>query len=449
MEEGIDLRAYIQVLLRHWKWIAGLALLAASAGFVFSQLKPTMYEASSVVFVTQPRYRMQFDPRFATSQETTVAYPAIPVLAVSDGVLQTVVDQYQPSPEAGIDPWQISTLSRVVDASSEGDPSLVQLAVRSPSAQEAAEIANAWANALVSVVGQIYGGREGDVSFFEEQAAEALVILDAADTALVEFEARNEENITQAELDSLRQTQEDYLTDQRTISYVVQDIRGLVDLLEKQPETQAVPFADALTALLLQIRAFDAQGGIARRMATDASTSASVPAPSQAPIELQISSSDSISDLSKAEQIQFLGNLQATLEAKSTEIDARLLELQPEILAMQSKLQTSAAERERLSRAQEIARDTYLTLARKLDEARIAADQQAGMLQIGSRAAVPEQPLPRNRLSSAFAAGMLGLVAGVLIAFVVDLRQKPKAAKGEDGEVAPPDGAAAPGAPGG
>ena len=59
MEDEIDLRAYIEVLLRHWKWIIALAVLAAIAAFVVNSLLPFTYEADSVVIVTEPRYQLR------------------------------------------------------------------------------------------------------------------------------------------------------------------------------------------------------------------------------------------------------------------------------------------------------------------------------------------------------------------------------------------------------
>jgi uncharacterized protein involved in exopolysaccharide biosynthesis len=410
MEEEIDLRGYVQVLLRHWKLILGLALVAAGAGFAFGMLRPTMYEAASIVSVTRPRYQIQFDPRFSTTQDTKLAYPAFPILAESDAVLQKLVDGYEPTSAAGLDSVSLSVLSQMVEAHSEGDESLVRLAVRSQSPQDAAKLANAWADILVSEVARIYGGSEADVGFFEEQSAQALESLNAADAALIEFESENYLSIIEAQLESLLQTHEDYLGAQRNISYLIQDIQGLMEQMAYQPESQTVSFADALTALLLQIKAFDSQAGIPE--------DGSVRAP--APIELQISGGESISDMTRAQQIDFLNNLKTALSAKSTEIDVQLLELQPETLELQRQLQEGTADEERLTRAQEIASDTYLTLARKLDEARIASQQETGLLQVGSHASVPEHPVSRGRLSAAAAAGMLGLLIGIAFAFILE-----------------------------
>ena len=408
MEEEIDLRAYVDVLIRSWKWIAGLALVAAVAAFVVSLMLPATYEASGVVIITQPRYQMQFDPRFKTVDQWTPAYKAFPTLATSDGVLQAVLDGYTPSPQAGIEEWRLRTLAGMVEATSEGDPSLVMLRVRSRSPEDAAAIANLWADALMQQGNRIYSEREDDVAFFEDQVAQAEQALDEADAALIEFEARSQASIVGAQLDSLRQAQADYLADQRAIAYVVQDIQGLRAQLAQQPGDRPISLADDLTALLLQIKAFN----LLQLKSLDAQASA--------PIQLQIDSAGSLSDKAPAEQIAFLDNLVVTLEAKSAEIDGRLAELEPQTLALQERLQEIDAESQRLIDARDLASETYRTLARKLEEARISAREENGVFQVGSHAAVPEKPVSPRKMLNTAVAGALGLMVGVFGAFAAE-----------------------------
>jgi succinoglycan biosynthesis transport protein ExoP len=403
MEEEIDLRAYIEVLLRYWMWIVGLAVAAAVVAFVVTSLMPRTYEASSVVFVTQPRYQIQFDPRFDT-QEGVPAYKAFPTLATSDSILQSVVENYVPSTESGIDEWNLSTLQGMVEATSEGDPSLVVLKVRSQSAKDAAAIANLWADTLIKQGNELYGQGEGDVAFFEAQVQQAQEVLDGAETALIEFQAQNQASIVSAQLNSLLQAQSDYLADQRAVTYIIQDIQGLHAQLAEQSESQTVSLADNLTALLLQIKAFNAQAAT--------------------PVQLQVDGSAGFSEKSPAEQRAFLDSLISTLQAKSTEIDAKLAQLEPQILALQRDLQAINVESDQLTRTRDLARETYVTLTRKLEEARITAQETNGMLQAGSYASEPEKPAGPLRLLSMAVAGMLGLMIGVFGAFFVEFWQQ-------------------------
>jgi succinoglycan biosynthesis transport protein ExoP len=255
---------------------------------------------------------------------------------------------------------------------------------------------------------QIYSESEDDVAFFDEQVAQAGQVLDDADAALVEFEARNQASIVGAQLDSLRQAQADYLADQRAIAYIVQDIQGLRAQVVQQPGDRPVSPADDLTALLLQIKAFN----LLQVEAPDAQASTS--------IQLQISSAGSFSDKSPAEQVAFLDDLVDTLEAKSSEIDGRLAELEPQMLALQRRLQEIDAENERLTSARDLTSETYKTLARKLEEARIAAREENGVLQVGSYAAVPEKPVSPHKMLNTAVAGTLGLMLGVFGAFALE-----------------------------
>ncbi|MCK4316863.1 MAG: hypothetical protein KAX24_13940, partial [Anaerolineae bacterium] len=372
--------------------------VAAVTAFVVSSLLPSTYEASSVIIITQPRYQMQFDPRFETLGGSTPAYRAFPTLATSDETLQGVIDAYTPSPEAHIEEWKLGTLSEMVEATSEGDPSLVVLKVRSRSPDDAAAIANLWADRFTTLGNGIYGGTEKDVAFFEEQGNQARQVLDRADAALIEFQARNQSSIVNAQLSSYRQTQADYLADQRAIAYIVQDIRGLRGQLAQQPGDQPASLADDLTALFLQVKAFGAS----------------------TPIQLQVNSAASFSNKSLAEQIAFLDDLVVTLEAKSSEINGRLAELEPQILALQQRRQEINVESDLLTSARDLAHETYMTLARKLEEARIAAHDTSGEVRLASQAAAPERPVSPRKMLNTAVAGALGLMLGVFGAFAVE-----------------------------
>jgi len=55
MDDVIDLRKYLNILLDH-KWlIIGFTLVSALLGFGFASLLPRKYEATSIVAITQSR----------------------------------------------------------------------------------------------------------------------------------------------------------------------------------------------------------------------------------------------------------------------------------------------------------------------------------------------------------------------------------------------------------
>jgi uncharacterized protein involved in exopolysaccharide biosynthesis len=264
----------------------------------------------------------------------------------------------------------------------------------------AADLANIWADTLVKEGNRIYGENEDDVAFLQEQLEQARQILDQAESALVEFEARNESNLLNTQIDALGQAQADYLADQQRLDYLIQGIEGLRDQLTERPQDEAVTLGDSLTTFFLQIQAFNAETSI--------------------PIQLQLESADAISEKTVAEQITFLNDLVTSLEERSNGLDQRLAELEPLILSLQQAHQETKAESNWLNRSRDLAEETYMTLARKVDEARIAVQEGQGTLQVGSYAAVPQRPAgPRKKIITAVA-GMLGLLVGVVGALAID-----------------------------
>ncbi len=216
----------------------------------------------------------------------------------------------------------------MVTAKSGTDPSVVRLTVRYRDPEVAAHIANLWAEIFVRRANEVYGtDAQSQLQFYQGQLERAKAELTAAEEALVEFQARNRESVLQNQLDSYRQMHADYLADQRAIVYIVQDIRGLREQLSRQPADHPATLADQLTALFLQIKAFNAQAS--------------------APIQLQVDSAATLSEKSLPEQIAFLDDLVRVLEAKSAEIEGRLAELEPQILALQQELEQTRTEGDR------------------------------------------------------------------------------------------------------
>jgi len=420
MEEEIDLREYVQVLVRSWKWVVGLAVLAAVAALGVSFLIPPTYEATALVAVTEPRYVMRFDPRFETVNNVQLVYKAYPELATSDDLLQDLLVRLDPLPE-GVETYR--NLRNMSQAEQGADPSMVRLAVRSQEPGEAARVANAWAELFVTRANEIYGTQgEDQVQFFEGQLERAQAELAAAEQALVAFQARNQGAVLEAQLASAQQNLQDYLVEQREIERATRNARALRGSVADLPTDELVSAGDDLAALLLQIQAFDVHASRPAQV-SESGRSASYGAESQARPSLWLQVSDSAllsSERTAGELAVFLDGLVATLGARGEEIEAQVATLEPQILGLQQQLQEVQTEEDRLTRARDVARETYMTLARKVEEVRIAAEDTSGEVRLASRAAVPEVPVSPRKLLNTAVAGMLGLMVGVFGAFAVE-----------------------------
>jgi uncharacterized protein involved in exopolysaccharide biosynthesis len=399
MEDEIDLGKYFKVLIRHWKLIAGLTIVASLAALIVSVLLPPTYEATSLIVVTRLRNQYQFDPRIQT-QVDQQPYKAYPELALTDNLLTRVVaalgDQLKPEER------DLEALRERLSAGAGADPSLVRLSVTSDKPQQAQTIANIWASLYVTYTNDLYQQRSGSAIFFETQAAEAKDRLAAAEQGLVDFQAKNPLNVLTAQFNSKQTELANYLTASQTITMVIQDARSLQQQLAQQDVNSPSSLSDQLAALYMQVDALNSKADI--------------------PIQLQISGAGSLSNRTVAEQTALLSTLIKVLQDKSIEIQQQIKALEPDILALQQAQQSAQVELDRLTRERDVAKDTYLTLTRKVNETDLAAQDSGGGVQLASQASLPG-PVSGRKLLNVILGGLLGLIIGVIAAFVIDRRQ--------------------------
>jgi uncharacterized protein involved in exopolysaccharide biosynthesis len=411
MEDEIDLREYLDVLARRWKWIVALTVLAVVTAAVvsFLVLDPT-YETAALVLITRPRYQLRFDPRVETLSDIETASKAYPRLAMSDDLLRQVLEVLDPPlPE---DERTLQTLRGKVNASAGADPSLLELNVSNGVAERAAQIANTWAEQYVDYVNELYGRRTEDVVFFTEQLDVASNALEVSEQALVEYEARSQQSILKARLAAKQEAFSNYLGSQHELVVVIENAQVLRRQLEKQPASAPTSLGDDVAALLLEIQALSRNDEL--------------------PLQLQVSGGGSLSNRTAEEQANLLSDLIAALEERLVEITAQEEQLSAEILPLQEAHQKATIEKEQLSREWETARGTYTTLANKVEEARIAAQDETGEVRLASEASVPTSPSgPRKKINIAIAA-FLGLFLGVFVAFFVEYWQSPRADSGTE-----------------
>lgn len=404
MEEEIDLREYIKVLIRYWYWIAGLGLVAAVVAFVLSSFLPPTYEATALVAVTRPRYLFQFDPRMQNvpfdPNQLSRGYPTI---ATSDELLLTVASSADPPlpPER----QGLEGLRKTFEAETTGDPSLIKLTARSQDPQEAARLANLWATLFVDHLNHVYGV-DDDLPLFEAQVAEAKTALDQADRALTAF--RREYGLG--------------FSNRAGIDGMILEL-GMARQLQAKTNllTQYEARADWVAQLLAEARA--AATGV------DDTTSPAIVAGLLADM-LQLGLVDSKTNplvqinLGELDAETSLAALITALEAKGSSIDATTASLTQEVKALQSELADKQQELDQLLRDRTVAQNTYLTLSNKLQEARIGAGDETGdEVQLLSRAAAPEEPVSPRRLLNTVVAGALGVMVGVFGAFFLEYWQ--------------------------
>jgi succinoglycan biosynthesis transport protein ExoP len=420
MEEEIDLRAYVAVLLEYKFWIAGLAVVAALVALGVSFVLPPTYEAVALVAITKPRYAMQFDPRVQTVSNVQPSYQAYPALAMGDEIVSTLIQDLGSALEE--DERSVRACREMMEAENGGDPSIVELTVANGDPARAALIANRWAELFVKAANDLYGQSTEELTFFEAQLAEAEAALSEAEQDLVDFRARDDAAILEAQLKKKQASLEEYLELTRSLRLIVQDARSLRGRLERQDASERVSLSDELSSLLLEIDALRSSSSKTSSY-TSSEEELVIWQNSEAdvlPIQVQISGEKGLSDRTVGQQITLLDSLIAALEGKLNAFESEAESLEPGILSLQEKLQQVRTEGDRLELAKEVAEETFMTLSRKVAETRISAQDETGDVRLASRATVPDKPVSPRKLLNTAVAGALGLFVGVFGAFAIE-----------------------------
>jgi len=407
VEDEIDLRVYINILIRYWWLIVGLTVVAGVVAFVASLLMPAQYQATAVVVVTRPLYQFQLAPGIQNLPEGTAGTQVLSGkaaldLAVSDAMIQDLLDQVGsdlPAEERFLVPMR-----EMLKAAQGGDASIIKLTVTNRNPQRVAKVANAWASLYVRQVNDLYGQSAEQLKFFESQLAQAKSDLDTADQALVDFQKRNDAAILQAQLTAKQNALANYLSLNESLKLLLQNVRSLQDQLARQPANDPSTLGDDLSTLSLQVNALNAQSGI--------------------PIQLQLPSTGTLSNKTVGQQAAYLADLAKTIEAKQTEVKKQADAAPTEIMALQGRIQESNTENARLTRQRDMAQNVYTTLSQKVGETRIVAQDTSGRVRLASAAAVPEKPLGGKLKNTAIAAA-LGLFLGVVAAFAIEYFKQP------------------------
>lgn len=392
MEEEIDLRGYIGVVLRQWKIIVGTTLIAVIIGALLSFLPSRTYEARAAVLITESRYEIVLVPEYRTlsGEEIFAASSAaqretLIALVKSSTIASQVIEQLGDK----LDPGEqiVGSITSKVKVENQGN--FIEISVKDPDPEKAATIANAWAVLYVGYVNSLYSDVIQSPEEFRAQA----------DAAKEEYEEAEE--IWE---DFVQDNRIDELTRQIYDKELLCQLKSLRQQFEAGTSSSASSTASSLAFILLQTSAF-----------------------TTLPAELQVSL-DEISDTSVS--LEDVDALISTLESRSETVPGQSIsELRQEILELQAELAAESAEQQKLSWSRDIAWETYTTLDSKTIEVQLAAQARDGVVQLAAVAVVPHKAIATHKATNIVIALVLGLVAGVIIAFCIEYFRKPVKAR--------------------
>jgi uncharacterized protein involved in exopolysaccharide biosynthesis len=296
----------------------------------------------------------------------------------------------------------VNTLLGMVETEANGD--LIGIKVRGKDPGKITTIADAWGEAYEEYVNGLYGGRPQSPGDIQTQVTGAKSSYQEAEEALAKFTGDNQIDNLAREIGAKQNTLADYYATKRQLDRLIADAKALRDQMRQETSSSSTGTGNSLSIMLLQASAF-----------TLLSPELSV--------QLQLAFDERTGlEGSAEEQVQNLDAFLSILEARQEEVQSLIDEgtLQQEILQLQEQLEREQARKQELTRARDLAWETYNTLARKEAEVGIASQATDTEVRFAVPAVEPKKPVaPKKKLNIAIA-GMLGLMVGVFGAFLVE-----------------------------
>ncbi len=399
MDEELDLRAFFQAMARHWRLIAIVAAVAVVAGVLIAFLWPPEYQATATVAVTKPRYVLDFDERLrsltAASSGTlplgVVAANAYTALATNESLKTRVLQ------ELG---WNISLEDLEKQMAIKADSGVIQFTGKNSTPEHAATLANTWASLYAEQLNALFSSAAPNIAPLQAQVAAAQTALLQAEQALAEFQARSQITALEKQLEAASTALADRLSLADRLDMLAADARSLQTRLQAQP-TDARSVAGQFQTLIMEALAVSPQTTM--------------------PVQLQFSvSSDALSAMSASELEGHLNQFAAALDARKQQAQEEALALPKQIAGIQQQLEAERNEYDRLLLARDMARDTFESVSRKLDEAKVQAALEEPEVKVVGQAAPPSEPSwPKPALVLALALVGGGIV-GILAALVAE-----------------------------
>jgi len=457
VEDEIDLREYINVLIKYWKWIIALALLSAIVAFVVSSFLPRSYEAQANVVILKSRTEISFDPKFQTvteDQTNQKGYQDTFVnLATSSDVASIVLDKSGNLLEA--DQRNVLSLLKKVKASNAGD--VIGIKVADPDPTVAAQLANVWASTYEAYVNELFSDRSSSLlSEVQTQAQDIAQTYQQAQSALERFLADNQiaglEREVKVKQDLIKTLQDQDATNQgrpaelfelqqntlkqelerkyaqlKNMDAWLEDAQTLRDQLTSTPSSSSAAIGNALALMFLRAKVLANSANLPTQLQlnpTDFSANSVSVADVDSLIDVIGARRNRIeTDITALSTQLKLATVDINLNSPSEPIIQSIAQLDKEVQKLEADLEAQKAQKRELSQARDLAWDNYTTIQRKVAEVQLSSQITSSQVRVAANAVVPEDPVSPRRLLNTAVAGALGLMFAVFGVFAIEYWQ--------------------------
>ncbi len=365
-----DLREYVNILIKYWRWLLIFPLVISIAMFAFQTTQPSIYQSSVLLAITNP-----LDTNIAIDGDIH----AYGQLALSDALVTTLHSRFADQlPEEIENSIQLRNNVLSLDTSTSSD--LLGLTVTTSSPQLAADIANSWAQILIENARPIYGTpRVESIGYLELQLEENEILLKNAENAIIEFESSNNKVFLENELNTLIQQQIDTLDTLSNVERLSNNISAFRQYILSGDPNESVTAQDLLTIIDLQNQVFE-----------------SISAQYQISVNFDFDGELTIA----SELAQNLDTWLSILSDRRDRLNSLLEETNPQILNIQTDLRILDNQSQRFEAELQQIQETRNSLQLSLNQQIISSQSIENQVRVVAEAISVNQAVPNNTLST-------------------------------------------------
>jgi capsular polysaccharide biosynthesis protein len=361
MQDEIDFRKYIDVLIRHWKLIVSITAMAVFIAGLVSFLSPRVYEARATV-------------KMLGSESKTLLS-----LARSSHVAAAVIEQL----DGRLKPEEQKTGSILDMIETSASGTVLEVTVRNTDPGEAAAIANAWTECYIRYCNDFITSLQGSSQELESQANATREVYEGKLKAYEDFRS-------DSRIDELTQR----IADKETLYHAML----LREQIQSGDTSVVVSKANSLAFVLLLANAYT--NGV----------------PANIQVSLDLSPGETVS-------LEDVDNFISILEARSGKTGGKSpVELKQEIAELGIELDDENRMLTQLKKSMDTAWASYTSAVQEITDREMALYAPAVVPY--ESALISDTPVGTRRLMSVGIALVLGLVVSVFVAFGAEYFRK-------------------------
>jgi uncharacterized protein involved in exopolysaccharide biosynthesis len=389
--DEINLMDYIQVIRkRKWLIILGTLLCMVVAGIV-SFLLPKIYEAKTYLMITSPKYQVEFatkeGSKFSTPLFENISAETFSKMILNEHTARIVITKL------GLDnPGNQYTIRKIlgqIKVEYLRNTNLILLKVQDTSKDRAAQIANEWTSAFVERNEEVNSKETSNTyAFVMGQLEKAKLSLKTAEEELEKFQKANKIDLLKEQISGkIKQiVQYEIKLDDSNRSLMMEKARykELTDQIKEQERTIPVD-----KGLIGKEEINPLYVGLSSRLADTA-------------VNIQ------------------------SFNAEILQLKENIKNLNQEVSGLRKQLAELELIQTRLTRNVDTAKNTFEILSKKGEETKVSSAIKATTIQVSVPAIAPEFPIKPKKGLNVMIAGVLGLLASIMMAFSMEYLEKNK-----------------------